>query len=244
MICDTSFGLLSAMALDPIEKKPLRQFHPHSKIFSIGTYGCNMTCPFCQNEAISMHPVTPQAKRYTPVQVIDIALSLKEYGNIGIAYTYNEPLVHFDFVLACAKLARRYGLYNVIVSNGMIDASYLAQLLPYIDAFNIDLKSFQAHTYASFGGNLDVVKENIQQIHGRAHLELTHLSIPTINDSFEEMEMMSTWIASLDAHIPLHISRFFPCYKFSHHPCSEISHIQALCTCARKHLHFVYPGNL
>lgn len=148
----TTYGKISSMALDPVEKKPLRHFYPGAQILSIGSMGCNMRCPFCQNHEISMHSDAPFVKLMQPQEIVDLALQLKPQGNIGIAYTYNEPLINFELVLDTCRLAHRYGLKNVIVTNGCIKEAKLLELLPYVDAMNIDIKAFREDGYRRLQG--------------------------------------------------------------------------------------------
>ena len=239
-IVSLNYGKLTSMALDPIEKKPFAQFHPGSRILSIGSSGCNFHCDFCQNYHISQQQAPYE--QLTPADVILVAESVMEQGNIGIAYTYNEPLIGYEFVMDCAKLAHEHHLKNVVVTNGAITTGYLMDLLPYIDAMNIDLKSIQSGFYQNIQGNLELVKQNIILCSTYTHVELTTLIIPGRNDSIEDMEEEAVWIASINPDIPLHITRYFPAYKCQIPP-TEVAVIDQLCMVARKHLHYVYKGN-
>jgi pyruvate formate lyase activating enzyme len=240
-----SYGYLTSVALDPIEKKPLQRFSPGSRILSVGSYGCNMRCPFCQNFAISMASCdTVESVYFEPKQLIERALSLVPQGNIGLAYTYNEPLVSFEYVLDCAKLAHKNKLKNVLVTNGFVNAKPLEELLPYIDAMNIDLKSFSEGFYKKIGGSLGPVQATIKVAAKACHVELTTLIIPGENDSPSEIEESAAWIASLSPEIPLHLSRFFPKYKMSQKEATPVDELSALAAIARKHLNYVYIGNI
>ncbi|MCL2084707.1 MAG: radical SAM protein, partial [Oscillospiraceae bacterium] len=156
-----AYGKVSAIALDPIEKKPLYMFRPGSKILSVGGFGCNLRCPFCQNSAISMEYDMAAAQTATPAQIAGLALKTVPDGNIGVAYTYNEPLIGYEFVFDCAKLIHGAGLANVLVTNGTVNPAPLEALLPYIDAMNIDLKAFSDAFYKKLGGSLETVKDVI-----------------------------------------------------------------------------------
>ncbi len=142
-IIPLNYGKLTSLALDPIEKKPLRRFHPGSRILSVGSFGCNLRCPFCQNHEISMAgDGEVQTAEISPEQLADQAVELQNRGNIGVAYTYNEPLVGYEYVRDCAALLHERGMVNVLVTNGTIEDAPLRSLLPLIDAANIDLKGF------------------------------------------------------------------------------------------------------
>jgi len=236
-----NYGQLTAIALDPIEKKPLRRFFPGSWILSVGSYGCNFRCPFCQNHTISMAKEGEHDTVYvSPEVLVEKALQLVPRGNIGIAYTYNEPLISYEYIMDCAMLAREKGLKNVIVSNGYICEEPLLKLLPCIDAANIDLKSFSHDFYKKIGGDLEAVKNTIAICSKNCHTEVTTLIIPDENDSPEEMEELSKWIGQVDKNIPLHITRFYPMYRYVHKKPADSGRIHRLAQIARKHLNFVY----
>ena len=243
-----NYGLISSLALDPIEKKPLRRFYPGSNIISVGSFGCNLHCPFCQNYEISWSReaelMARRAERISPEELVMIASRYKEKGNIGIAYTYNEPLIGYEFVRDCAKLVHEAGMKNVLVSNGMVELKILKEIIPYIDAMNIDLKGFTDEYYAKLlKGNRKQVMAFIEEAVKHCHVEVTNLIIPDENDSEEEMRRLSGWIASLDRSIPLHISRFFPCFHMTDKDPTDVEHIYKLAEIAREQLEFVYTGN-
>ena len=243
-----NYGLISSLALDPIEKKPLRRFYPGSNIISVGSFGCNLHCPFCQNYEISWSReaelMARRAERISPEELVMIASRYKEKGNIGIAYTYNEPLIGYEFVRDCAKLVHEAGMKNVLVSNGMVELKILKEIIPYIDAMNIDLKGFTDEYYAKLlKGNRKQVMAFIEEAVKHCHVEVTNLIIPQENDSEEEMRQLSGWIASLDRSIPLHISRFFPCFHMTDKDPTDVEHIYKLAEIAREQLEFVYTGN-
>ncbi|MBB2181303.1 AmmeMemoRadiSam system radical SAM enzyme [Lachnospiraceae bacterium MD1] len=243
IVCD-NYGRMTAVALDPIEKKPLYHYYPGSKILSIGSYGCNLNCPFCQNCDISM-----VGKRDIETEQVDIeelvkkALQLRDRGNIGIAFTYNEPLIGFEFVRDCAARAREKNLKNVVVTNGYICEEPLKRLLPLIDAFNIDLKGFTESYYHKLRGDLETVKRSIELASAKCHVEITTLIVPGENDSEEEIEALSNWIANINPEIPLHISRFFPRWKMYDKEATPVNKVYHLAEIARKHLKYVYEGN-
>jgi pyruvate formate lyase activating enzyme len=243
-----NYGKVTAAALDPIEKKPLRRFRPGSMIFSTGSFGCNLTCPFCQNHKISMTDVKRSIyKEVNPYQLLDAAERMKEAGNIGIAFTYNEPLIGYEFILDCARLFKRAGMDVVLVSNGYICKEPLDDLLTYIDAMNIDLKAFNKEFYERIGGDIETVKNTIYLASKECHVEVTTLIIPGENDSEEEMKREAEWLALTGERsgkdIPLHISRFFPAYDYSGKTATDISAVYKLADIARRSLKYVYTGN-
>lgn len=244
-IKDINYGQITSIALDPIEKKPLARFCPGTYILSVGSYGCNFRCGWCQNNGISMGgPDDSQTEYCSPERLADIALSLVPQGNIGVAYTYNEPLVGYEYVRDASKLIHEAGLKNVIVTNGYINEGPLLDLLPSVDAMNIDLKSFSESFYREIGGNLETVKKSIALSSVECHVEVTTLIVPGRNDSEEEMEALSSWLASVNPDIPLHITRFFPRYRMSDASPTEVNSVLQLTDIARRHLKYVYAGNI
>lgn len=255
VICE-NYGLLTSMALDPIEKKPLKNFHPGSMILSVGSYGCNLRCPFCQNHEISMmrgeekcHAEKCQEDTLyvPPKQLAATALEWKERknaGNIGIAYTYNEPLVGWEYVRDTARLVRKYGMVNVLVTNGTASLDILEELLPYTDAMNIDLKGFREDYYRKLGGDLETVKAFITRAAQECHVELTTLIVPGENDSLEDMEEEARWIADLDPDITLHVTRFFPRYRMLDREATDVGTLYRLAEVAGRYLKDVVVGNV
>ena len=244
LLISESYGKITALSLDPIEKKPLYHFYPGSKILSLGSYGCNFHCGFCQNHHISMD--YEKQTNYKIVSPEDIARASLEYsarGNIGMAYTYNEPLINFEFIYDCAELIFKQNQKNVLVSNGYINREPFETLLPFIHAMNIDVKSFNPLFYKEIGGNLNSVMSTVETAEKSCHIEVTTLVIPDKNDSVEEMRELSKWLAGISKNIPLHISRFFPSNKWLHIPPTPIATILRLVDVARESLEFVYPGN-
>ncbi len=239
-----NYGKITSIALDPVEKKPLRRFHPGGKVLSVGSFGCNFHCPFCQNHEISMAgPEDVRTVDIPPQELVRKAAELLPYGNIGIAYTYNEPLVGFEYVRDCARLASEKGLKNVLVTNGYVSAGPLKELLPYIDAMNVDLKGFTEDFYERIGGGLATVERTIRLAAAGCHVELTTLIIPGKNDGGDEMERLSEWVASVGRDIPLHVTRFFPRWKMADREPTPVETVYRLAEIARKNLDFVYVGN-
>ena len=245
-IVPINYGQATSLALDPIEKKPLMRFCPGTYILSYGSYGCNLRCPYCQNASISMAgPDNCPHRVITPEGLTDLAvdLSKQEPGNIGVAFTYNEPTVCFEFIRDTSKLLHEAGLKSVVVTNGGLVRTYADELLPHVDALNIDLKGFSNEFYRYVKGEFDTVKEFIKAaVEHKCHVELTTLVIPTKNDDPEEMEREVEWIASISPEIPLHLSRFFPRYKAEDLPPTPAETIYRLKDIAEKK--YVYTGNL
>ncbi len=210
-IVSLNYGKLTSLALDPIEKKPLRRFHPGSLILSVGSFGCNLRCPFCQNHEISMAGDSGiPTVEVSPEQLAAQAAELVPHGNIGVAYTYNEPLISYEYVRDCAALVHEQGMVNVLVTNGTVEEEPWRTLLPLIDAVNIDLKGFTPSWYRKLGGDLETVKHSIALAAERCHVKVTTLLIPGENDSEEEIRELARWLSSISSGIPLHLSRFFP----------------------------------
>ena len=243
-IVPLGYGTVTSVALDPIEKKPLRRFYPGSNILSVGFFGCNLRCPFCQNHGISMAgegeaPVT----ELSPAALAELAFSLRTRGNIGAAYTYNEPLVCYEYVRDAAKLVHDRGMVNVLVTNGTAEEGPWRELLPLMDAMNIDLKGFTAEWYRRLGGDLETVKRNIALAAGRCHVEVTTLLVTGENDSEAEIRALARWLAEVDPSIPLHLSRFFPRYQMQDRPATPVERVYALADAARDYLSDVFTGN-
>lgn len=251
-----NYGKITALALDPIEKKPLRRFHPGGMILSVGSYGCNLRCPFCQNHGISWPAeamgCAERAEAVTPEALAETAVKLVPRGNLGLAFTYNEPLIGWEFVRDTAALVHRAGLKNVLVTNGTAALPVLEALAPHIDAMNIDLKGFTERYYTRvLGGSLDMVKAFIARAVRLCHVELTTLIVPGENDSDDEMRALTGWVAGLTneegraigRQIPLHISRFFPRFRMTDREATEVAHVYRLAEVARERLEYVYTGN-
>jgi pyruvate formate lyase activating enzyme len=241
-----NYGEISSIGVDPIEKKPLHRFHPGTYILSVGSVGCNLKCPFCQNNSIAqVKPEEIHTHTAAGDDIVAKALDLRKQGNIGIAYTYNEPSIWYEFVYDTAQKAKEKGLLNVLVTNGYISEEPLTQLLPYIDAMNIDLKAFNDAFYSELiKGSLKEVKETIRRSAARCHVEVTTLIIPGWNDDPEEMEEEARWLASLSPDIPLHLSRYFPQYQMTDRPATPVNTLVELKKIADRHLNYVYLGNV
>ena len=243
-----NYGRITALALDPIEKKPLRHFFPGTKILSAGSFGCNLRCPFCQNSEISwgeeVKLTAAHAEVMTPEELVGLALRYRSRGNIGIAFTYNEPLAGYEFVRDAGKLSHEAGLKNVLVSNGTASLSVLREISPYIDAMNIDLKCFDRDVYKKvLGGDLDMTMAFIEEASKTSHVEVTCLIVPGMNDDREQMLRMSEWLASISEDLPLHVSRFHPCFHMTDRPPTPVDTVYELADAARSHLKYVYTGN-
>ena len=255
-ITAANYGRVTSLSLDPIEKKPLYHFYPGSNILSVGSYGCNLRCPFCQNSEISWSEAAfryaTEAEVLTPQELLQYALACKSRGNIGLAFTYNEPLIGWEFLLDTAKLIQEAGMKAVLVTNGTASLPVLETLAPYIDAMNIDLKGYSENYYKKIlQGDRQMVMDFIRRAVQVCHVELTTLIIPGENDSEKEMSELSAWVAGLDhlqggksgRDIPLHVSRFFPRFHMTDRPPTDISLVYHLADVARRNLRFVHTGN-
>ncbi len=251
-----NYGRISSMALDPVEKKPFRHFMPGSYILSVGSTGCNLRCPFCQNSEISWSEEAmrnQETSRYiSPEDLVSLAEKLKPQGNIGVAFTYNEPLISYEYVRDTSMILHERGLKSVVVTNGTADISVLNELLGLVDAMNIDLKGFTSGFYQKvLKGDLEMVKRFITVAVTGCHVELTTLIIPGENDSDEEIRELARWVASLKVNgsgtsgseIPLHITRFFPAFMMTDRMATDVASVYHLAAVAGEYLKFVYPGN-
>lgn len=238
-----NFGQVSSIGLDPIEKKPLYHYYPGRVILSVGTVGCNLACRFCQNWRISREE--SPTKFMTPVELADLADKLRqEEANIGVAYTYSEPGVWYEFLIESMPLIRERGLKNVLVTNAFMEPEPWDNLLKWTDAANIDLKGFDDSYYHRLcGGKLDPVLGNIKTAASQIHLELTTLIIPGENDRPEQIRKMAQWIAALDPEIPLHLSRYFPNYRLTK-PATPLKTMEESLAIAKEYLKYVYLGNV
>lgn len=237
-----NYAEVASLALDPVEKKPLYHFYPGRQILSAGTWGCNLSCGFCQNYSLA-HQKVP-TREIMPETLAQIAQQAREDGSIGVAFTYNEPSIWFEYILKTASALKDQGQKTVLVTNGYIEKEPLAQLLPFIDAANIDVKAFTESFYRrNCRGRLKEVRENVEYMAGKIHLEITNLIIPGENDQEEETQALALWLAALDPDIPLHLSRYHPAYKMVQ-PATEASTMLRAGEICKKHLHFVYLGNL
>src|SRR4030042_483611 len=239
-----SYGKPVSINLDPITKKPLYHFLPQTLTFSIGMAGCNLSCQWCQNWEISQKAAEEfKIEKISPEKLIEEAL---KSGCPSISYTYTEPFVSYEYIFDLAKLAKKRGLKNISVTNGYVNEEPFEKIALYIDAMNIDLKSFNEKTYEKFcGGKLKPVLDTIKRAHKAGiHIEITTLLIPDLNDNEKELEKIAKFIASIDKKIPWHISRFFPMYKILDKHTTPISSLEKAYKIGKKHLKYVYVGNI
>ncbi|KAF2956809.1 radical SAM protein [Marinitoga sp. 38H-ov] len=236
-----NYGEITAINIDPIEKKPLFHFFPGEKVLSIGTWGCNFKCEFCQNFEIS------QEKPYgiyniNPEDLVN--LTLQKNVNI-VAFTYSEPIVWYEYVYETSKLLKEKNIKTVLVTNGYINKEPLEKLLPYIDAMNIDLKGFNDNFYSKIiGGKKEYVMDTIRlSYENNVHIEITTLVITNGNDNYNELESMFKWISSISKDIPLHLSKYYPMYKYNNPP-TNLKKLEDLYYIAKKYLNYVYLGNV
>lgn len=235
----SAYGNIISLSMDPIEKKPLYHFYPGSIILSTGPRGCNLRCGFCQNWNISQEDGA--TNHIEPEDLVALAL---EHDSIGIAYTYTEPTIAYEFVMDTSRLAKERGLKNVLISNGFVNQKPLDDLLGVIDALNIDLKSMDDDFYREHcGGRLQPVMDTIRRCSETGALvEITNLVIPGFNDSEDNIVALRDFVASVDPDIPVHFSGYYPCYKFTAPPTPETSLIRAY-KIAKEKLSYVYIGN-
>ncbi|GAB4230922.1 MAG: AmmeMemoRadiSam system radical SAM enzyme [Deltaproteobacteria bacterium] len=234
----TTYGNVSAVAVDPVEKKPLYHFHPGASILSIGSVGCNFRCEFCQNWHLVLRRVPAE-----PVRIEDLLRTARRENSVGIAYTYNEPILQFEFVLDCARAFRAAGRKNVLVTNGFVTPEPLGELLPFVDAMNIDLKSMDPAFYRKIcGGDLDPVLATIRTAAKATHVELTTLLYTGHNDSDDQVQKVVDFVARTDPEIPLHLSRYFPQHRATAPP-TPSDRLDAAYRIARERLPYVYVGN-
>lgn len=239
-----NFGEVSGIALDPIEKKPLKRFRPGTSILSVGSFGCNFRCSYCQNWSISQQ--RPGTRTISPAELADLA---QEYSQshpdcIGVAYTYSEPMMWYEYVRETARRVKEKGLSNVLVTNGYIEMDPLQELLPYIDAINLDIKAYTEDFYRTLCcGSLPQVLANAKLMAEKCHLEVTTLLIPGQNDGKQEIESLAKFLAEINPDIPLHLTRYFPNYKMDLPPTSRET-MESAFGLAKRHLNFVYLGNI
>lgn len=234
-----NYGKVTSYAYDPIEKKPLYHFYPGSSIFSVGSFGCNLGCSFCQNWEIVYNE-----SLMMDMSEDDIIQLAEAKDSIGVAYTYNEPSIWFEYILDISKKIKAEGLKNVMISNGYINEEPLRELLPYVDAMNIDLKSIEDSFYKSIcKGSIEPVIRTIEIASKETHVEVTTMLIDGENASLGEVRRLAERIANIDKSIPLHLSRYFPAYKMKIASTSIETLLQAR-NIAREYLEYVYVGNV
>lgn len=233
-----TYGKAAAVSVDPVEKKPLFHFHPGAPILSIGSVGCNFRCEFCQNWHLVLRQVPLEE-----VRIGELLRAARREGSVGIAYTYNEPFIQFEFVLECSKAFRAAGMKNVLVTNGYVNPEPLAELLPFVDAMNIDLKSTDPAFYRRIcGGDLAPVLETIRTAAKATHVELTTLLYTGHNDADPQIREVVDFVAETDPEIPLHLSRYFPAHRATAPP-TPPDRLAAAYRIARERLPYVYVGN-
>lgn len=241
-IYELVYGKVAAMNIDPIEKKPLYHFLPNTKVLTFGTFGCNFKCLNCQNSEISQFvDLNYLGKDTEPKEIINLAIKNKIPS---IAYSYNEPTVFVDFAIDTMKLAKKHKLNNIFVSNGYQSEESFKEIIKYLDAINIDLKTFNKQTHQNLcKAKLDVVLTNIEKFHKKTHLEITTLLIPNINDSDKELNDIANFISNISKDIPWHISAFHPSYKLDEPP-TPLNLLKKAKTIGEKYLNYVYLGNV
>jgi len=237
-----NYAEVAAIALDPIEKKPLYHFYPGSMILSVGTFGCNLSCAFCQNHTLAHG--NPSSRTVEPQELVKLAERSRLEGSVGAAFTYNEPIIWYEYIYDTAALLKEKGLQVVIVTNGYIEQKPLQQLLPFVDAMNIDVKAFTEDFYRkNCKAGLKQVLETVECAASKCHVEVTNLVIPGENDDMEDIEKMAKWLAGINPAIPLHLSRYHPAYKFV----TEATPAQTLNKAretAGRYLDYVFLGNI
>ncbi len=254
-------GRVAASAMDPIEKKPLFHFFPGEQVYSVGFFGCNLHCPFCQNYGISqISPDSDVVRDAAPrnasthtrqhgsspaISPAELVAAARESGSFGIAYTYNEPAIHFEYVLECAERAHEGGLQNILVTAGYLQAEPARELLRHMDASNVDLKGWRPSFYQELGGGLDPVLEFLRIAKKLTHLEVTTLLIPGRNDDHSDLDELFAFVAELGTDVPLHISAYHPVpgTEFDAPSTPPEAVLEAVAQAAT-HLHYVYPGNI
>lgn len=241
----TNYGCLSAVHWDPIEKKPLYHFYPGRPILSLGTFGCNLLCSFCQNWTLARGKPDQASEVVSPNDVLAILENEGGPGKaLGVAYTYNEPTIWYEFVYDTAGLLHEHGYRNVLITNGYIEQEPLQKLLPYIDAMNIDVKAFSDSFYKKYCHGLkEPVIKTVEAAVKSCHVEITCLLIPTLNDSQAEQEDLARWLGGLSPDLVLHYSRYFPQYKLDLPPTTPQVMKQSR-DIAKKYLRYVYLGNI
>ena len=240
-----NYGKVTSPGIDPIEKKPLYHFYPGSVILSLGSFGCNMACPFCQNYTISQGGEQEVRWQISPEQLVELAQETsQQYGSIGVAFTYNEPLLSYEYLRDTLPLLNQAGQKAVLVTNGQIEEEPLTELLPYVDAMNIDLKTFADKTYAKLGGSLQAAQRTIQMAaEAGVHVEVTTLVVPGISDDINEFCAEVDWLVGVNREIPLHLSRYFPRYQYKA-SATQLDKLYELQRIAQKRMKYVYLGNV
>lgn len=237
-----NYGQVTSLALDPIEKKPLYHFYPGRPILSVGSFGCNLSCSFCQNWQISQG--RPLSEYISPEKLVEMAVNCRPQGNLGVAYTYNEPFISYEYLADTAPLVAAEGMKNVLVTNGIVESEPLQALLPHLDAMNVDIKSMDDEFYRRLcGGRAQHPRDTVEAALAHCHVEITNLLIPGENDSDEQIEALVDWAAGLSEHMPVHFSAYRPAHDF-HAPSTPATTLKRAHEIAVSKLKFVYIGNL
>jgi len=235
-----SYGRTVTVNIDPIEKKPLYHFLPGSLILSIGPNGCTFECKNCQNWNISQEPAP--TRYIDPEELVTLAM---RGGSIGVAFTYTEPLLFFEYIKDVAPVLRKEGLKTVLVTNGFLSEEPARELAPLIDGFNVDIKSIRDDFYRKWcGGGVEPVKRFVEIAAEVSHVEMTNLVIPGLNDSDRDLVDLVSWISGVSRRIPVHFSRFFPHYRMNDRPPTSAQTLQKAYDIASKKLDYVYLGNI
>ena len=248
-VIPSAYGRVTSLAIDPVEKKPLARWKPGSTVLSLGGYGCNLRCAWCQNHTISQVGEGEVGWRQVlPEELIALAVQAREQDGrmAGVAYTYNEPLVCWEYVRDAGGLVHEAGFANVLVTAGCVDELVVRELAPLLDAANIDLKSFRPETYRRLGGDLPTVQHTIELLANvpTCHVEVTTLVVPGVNDSDEEMDALSAWLASVDPDMTLHVTRFHPAWRMRDRGPTPVKTMHRLAKVARGNLDHVCLGNM
>lgn len=248
VVVPLGYGRITSLAIDPVEKKPLARWKPGHTVLSLGSYGCNLRCPWCQNASISQVGENGVGWRELgPAELVDLAVRAHEQDErmAGVAFTYNEPLVCWEYVRDTAELVHAAGLSNVLVSAGCVNEHVAHAIAPLIDAANIDLKSIHPKTYRMIGGDLAAVQHTIEILSAtpNCHVEVTCLVVPGVNDKESEMNELASWLVGVDESIVLHVTRFFPAWHKRDVGPTPVRVVYELADVAREHLPHVYTGN-
>lgn len=243
-VISQNYGQITSLSLDPVEKKPLYHWHPGKLLLSVGSQGCNLNCAWCQNHQIAQQPAA--YRQFTAEELASFTVQVQEeHPNCaGIAFTYNEPVIGFEWVRDVSRLVREAGLTSALVSNGFMNPGPWRELLSSLDVMNVDVKSFSEKFYREqCGGSLAPVLRNVEAAVDQVEVELTYLVIPGLNDDPAEFERFVAWVAALSTDLPVHLSRYFPSHKL-HLPPTPLSTLRRLQQLARERLNFVYLGNV
>lgn len=238
------YNNVSSINIDPIEKKPLYNFFPGTEVLSIGSFGCNLKCKFCQNYEISQEFKYISGRKIDSSHLIEKALEARVES---IAFTYNEPTIWYEFMYDIAKESKKNNLKNIMVTNGYISEEPLKDIIPYIDAFSVDLKAFSEDFFVEYtNSHLNPVLNSLKNIRKHdKHLEIVFLVIPNLNDDVENFKTMIDWIIqNLGKDTPLHINRFHPAYKMKDISVTPVSTLENMYNIAKKNLNYVYIGNV